>query len=118
LTGGFGVDCVLEVAGIPSLIPTGLKCLRTGGRYVEIGNSSPGADFTYDACDIVWRRLTLKGVHNYDARHLQMGVDFLAMSRDRFAFKDLVSRRVSLEDINQGLRIADSGEAVRVAVLP
>ena len=118
VTGGFGVDCVLEVAGLPSLIPPGLKCLRTGGRYVEIGNSSPGADFTYDACDIVWRRLTLKGVHNYDARHLQMGVDFLAMSRDRFPFKDLVARRVSLENINEGMRIADSGEAVRVAVLP
>ena len=53
LTNGFGVDCVLEVAGVPSLIPTGLKCLRTGGRYVEIGNSAPGAEFTYDACDIV-----------------------------------------------------------------
>jgi threonine dehydrogenase-like Zn-dependent dehydrogenase len=118
LTGGFGVDCVLEVAGVPSLIPTGLKCLRTGGRYVEIGNSAPGAEFTYDACDIVWRRLTLKGIHNYDARHLQMGVDFLAMAHDVFPFKDLVTHRVSLDNINDGLRIADSGEAVRVAVLP
>ncbi len=118
LTEGFGVDCVLEVAGVPSLIPTGLKCLRTGGRYVEIGNSSPGADFTYDACDIVWRRLTLKGIHNYDAKHLQMGVDFLAMNVDTFPFKDLVTHRVSLDNINEGLRIADSGEAIRVAVLP
>jgi threonine dehydrogenase-like Zn-dependent dehydrogenase len=106
------------VAGVPSLIPTGLKCLRTGGRYVEIGNSAPGAEFTYDACDIVWRRLTFKGIHNYDARHLQMGVDFLAMAHDVFPFKDLVTHRVSLDNINDGLRIADSGEAVRVAVLP
>jgi threonine dehydrogenase-like Zn-dependent dehydrogenase len=118
LTEGFGVDCVLGVAGIPNLIPPGLKCLRTGGRYVEIGNSSPGADFTYDACDIVWRRLTLRGIHNYDARHLQMAVDFLAMSRDEFPFKALVTHRVSLGNINDGLRIADSGEAIRVAVLP
>jgi Zn-dependent alcohol dehydrogenase len=40
------------------------------------------------------------------------------MTRDVFPFKDLVTRRVSLDDINDGLRIADSGEAVRVAVLP
>ena len=118
LTDGFGVDCVLEVAGVPSLIPTGLKCLRTGGRYVEVGNSSPGAEFTYDACDIVWRRLTLQGIHNYDARHLQMAVDFLSMTRDVFPFKDLVTHRVSLDNINDGLRIADSGEAIRVAILP
>jgi len=118
LTGGFGVDCALEVAGIPGLIPTGLKCLRTGGRYVEVGNSAPGAHFTYDACDIVWRRLTLKGVHNYDARHLQAGVDFLAMTRDIFPFKKIVTHRVSLENINDGMRLADSGQAVRVAVHP
>jgi len=118
LTGGFGVDRVLEVAGLPSHIPPGLKCLRTGGRYVEIGNSSPGADFTYDACDIVWRRLTFTGIHNYDVRHLQMGVDLLAMEHDVFPFKDLVTHRVSLADINQGLRLAESGAAVRVAVHP
>jgi threonine dehydrogenase-like Zn-dependent dehydrogenase len=118
LTGGFGVDCAMEVAGIAGLIPLGLKCLRTGGRYVEIGNSSPGANFTYDACDIVWRRLTLKGVHNYDAKHLQAAVDLLAATRTIFPFKDIVTHRVSLDNINEGLRIADSGKAIRVAVLP
>ncbi|CAB1080515.1 Threonine dehydrogenase and related Zn-dependent dehydrogenases [Olavius algarvensis Delta 1 endosymbiont] len=118
MTGGFGVDCTLEVAGIPDLIPTGLKCLRTGGRYVEVGNSAPGANFTYDACDIVWRRLTLKGIHNYDARHLQAGVDLLAMTREIFPFRDIVTHRVSLENINDGMRLADSGEAIRVAVEP
>jgi len=50
--------------------------------------------------------------------HLQMGVDFPAMAHDVFPFKDLVTHRVSLNNINDGLRIADSGEAVRVAVLP
>jgi len=118
LTDGFGVDCAMEVAGIPGLIPLGLKCLRIGGRYVEIGNSAPGANFSYDACDIVWRRLTLKGIHNYDARHLQAAVDFLAATRAIFPFKDIVTHRVSLENINEGLRLADSGQAVRVAVLP
>ena len=118
LTDGLGVDCALEVAGIPALIPTGLKCLRTGGRYVEIGNVAPDAHFTYDACDIVLRRLTLTGVHNYDARHLQAGVDLLAMTHKIFPFKDIVTHRVDLEGINEGLRLADSGEAVRVAVLP
>ena len=118
LTGGFGVDCAMEVAGIPDLIPIGLKCLRTGGRFVEVGNSAPGALFTYDACDMVWRRLTLRGVHNYDARHLQAGVDLLSATREQFPYKDIVTHRVSLEEINDGLRLADSGAAVRVAVLP
>jgi putative phosphonate catabolism associated alcohol dehydrogenase len=118
LTSGFGVDCVMEVAGVAGLIPTGLKCLRTGGRFVEIGTASPGANFTYDACDIVWRRLTLKGVHNYDTKHLQAAVDFLEATRTVFPFKDIVTHRVNLDQINEGLRLADSGQAVRVALLP
>jgi putative phosphonate catabolism associated alcohol dehydrogenase len=118
LTAGFGVDCTLEVAGIPDLIPLGLQCLRTGGRFIEIGTSSPGAHFSYDACDIVWRRLTLKGIHNYDAKHLQMGVDLLSQTHKRYPFGDIVTHRFNLDEINEGLRLAESGQAIRVAVLP
>jgi len=118
LTGGFGVDCVFEAAGSPDLIPIGLKCLRTGGRLIEMGNSFPGARFSYDACDLVWRRLTLSGVHNYDTRHLQMGIDLIAASRHRFPFDKLVTHAYTLDEINIALRTAASGEAVRVAVFP
>ena len=118
LTGGFGVDVVLEVAGVPSLIPVGLNCLRTGGRMVELGNCSPNAVFSFDAWQIVSRCLTLKGIHNYDARHLQMAVDFLSMTQNRFPFKDIVTHRFDLTHINEGLRVAESGEAIRVAIRP
>lgn len=118
LTDGVGVDCALEVAGIPDLIPLGMQCLRIGGRFVEIGTSFPDAHFSYDACDIVWRRLTLKGVHNYDAKHLQMGVDLLSQTHKRYPFRDIVTHRFSLDDINDGLLLAKSGQAIRVAVQP
>jgi threonine dehydrogenase-like Zn-dependent dehydrogenase len=118
LTDGFGVDCTLEVAGDPDLIPVGLKSSRIGGRLIAMGTVFPAADFSYDACDIVWRRLTLKGVHNYEARHPQMGVNFLSMSRKTFPFKELAAHKVSLDEINEGLRLAESGRAIRVAVVP
>ncbi len=118
LTGRFGVDCAMEVAGVPEVIPAGLKCMRTGGRYIELGNVFAGANFTYDVSDILFRRLTIKGIHNYDTKHLQKGVDFLEMTRGIFPFKDMVSHTVRLEEINGGLRIAKSGKAIRVAVLP
>ncbi len=117
-TDGIGVDCVLEVAGSPDLIPIGLQCLRIGGRLIEMGNSFPNAHFNYDACDLVWRRLTLTGVHNYDTRHLQMGIDFLAATNDQFPFDKLVTHRFKLEEINTALQMAASGEAIRVALLP
>jgi Zn-dependent alcohol dehydrogenase len=100
------------------LIPIGLQCLRIGGRLIEIGNSFPNARFSCDACDFVWRRLTLTGVHNYDTRHLQMGIDFIAATRDQFAFEKLVTHRFDLSDINHAIQTAASGEAIRVAILP
>jgi alcohol dehydrogenase len=117
-TEGRGADCVMEVAGVPGLIPLGLKCLRIGGRLVEIGNSFPDANFTCDASDIVWRRLTIQGVHNYDARHLREGIQLLSQARDRFPFAEIVTHTVPLEAINAGLRLAQSGDAIRVAVIP
>lgn len=118
LTDGFGVDAAMEVAGVPELIPLGLKCLRKGGRFVLHGTAFPGANFTYDASDIVFRWLTLRGIHNYDTKHLQRGIDFLDQTRNRFAFHAIVTHRFSLRDINQAMKMAHSGEGVRVAVLP
>jgi len=118
LTGGFGADVVMELAGFPPLLPLGLKCLRTGGRLVEIGNAFAGANFNCDASDIVFKRLTIKGIHNYDTIHLQKGVDFLQMARKLFPFEKIVGERVSLDEINTGLKIAESGRTIRVAVKP
>jgi putative phosphonate catabolism associated alcohol dehydrogenase len=117
ITDGSGVDCVFEVAGSANLIPLGLQCLRIGGRLIEIGNSFPDARFSYDACDIVWRRLTLTGVHNYDTRHLQMAINFIAAASDRFPFEKLVTHRFELQEINTALHMAASGEAMRVALV-
>jgi alcohol dehydrogenase len=118
LTGGFGVDCAMEVAGVPELIPVGLACLRTGGRYVELGNSFPGAIFSYDASDIIWRRLTICGVHNYDTAHLQQAVDFLAAAAFKFPFETIVTHRYPLEKVNEAMKAAASGVSLRVAVTP
>jgi Zn-dependent alcohol dehydrogenase len=57
-------------------------------------------------------------VHNYDTRHLQRAVDFLAAANDQFPFEKLVTHRFKLEEINAALQKAASGEAIRVALLP
>ena len=118
LTKGHGVDAAMEAAGVPSLIPLGLKALRKGGRMVLHGTCFAGADFCYDASDIVMRWLQIFGAHNYDARHLQMGVDFLSQTKHKFPFHKLTTHRFPLDEINQAMKLAQSGVGIRVAVLP
>ncbi|MHB9098416.1 MAG: zinc-binding dehydrogenase [Syntrophales bacterium] len=118
LTDGFGADAVMEVAGVPSIVSAGLKCLRIGGRYIEHGSTFPGANVTLDFSEIVFRCLTVRGVHNYDTRHLQWGVDFLSQAKGTFPFYKLVTDRFPLDDINQAMNLARSGKAIRVAIIP
>ena len=116
LTRGYGVDVAMEVAGRPEIIPAGLKSLRKGGQYVEHGNVFPGANFTYDASDIIFRYLTIKGIHNYDTKHLEWSIDFLQRTQSIFPFKDIVTHRFELDEINKAMEVAHSGEAIRVAI--
>jgi len=117
-TDGFGVDAVLEVAGVPELIPAGLGALRIGGRLIEVGNVFPGALATLDLSEIVFRWLTVRGVHNYDLRHLQRAVDFLIETQELFPFASLVGEQYPLEMIGDALEAAQARRAVRIAVMP
>ncbi len=118
MTRGYGVDIAIEVAGRPEAIPVGLKCLRKGGQYIEQGNAFPGATFTYDASDFIFRMISIRGIHNYDTRHLEWGVDFLQRYQNIFPFKDIVTHSYSLDEINEAMEMANSGKAIRVAVKP
>jgi Zn-dependent alcohol dehydrogenase len=42
----------------------------------------------------------------------------MSATRDLFPFENLVTHRYKLEDINDALKMAASGEAIRVAILP
>ncbi|WP_145246004.1 zinc-binding dehydrogenase [Aeoliella mucimassa] len=117
LTGGFGVDCAMEVAGVPAVVPAGLASLRKGGRFVELGCSFPEATTSLDLSTILWNLLTIRGVHNYDFRHLQQAVDFVSQTIDRFPFDELTSRQFKLEDIDQAIAAAEQNGLGRVAIV-
>lgn len=118
LTNGFGVDVAMEVAGVPTLIPLGLKCLQKGGIMILHGTAFPNANFTYDSSDIIFRWLTIRGVHNYDTRHLQWGINFLTQTKAMFPFHKLITHRYPLNEINKAIKVALSGEGIRVAIKP
>jgi L-iditol 2-dehydrogenase len=44
LTGGLGVDVVLECAGVPGLVEAGLEMLRRGGRCAAVGIPTIGVE--------------------------------------------------------------------------
>ena len=71
-----GPDVVLEVCGVASVVPVGIRMLRIGGRYVLAGAVNPGSTFTLDGNDLIRKWITLRGIHNYHPRHLIQALDF------------------------------------------
>ena len=113
-----GADAVIEVTGVPEVIPVGLGLLRTGGRYTLAGVVNPGAMVTIDANQILRRCLTLSGVHNYHPRHLVQALDFVVANHERFPFRDLVDAKYPLERIQDAFEDAAERRVLRAAIVP
>jgi threonine dehydrogenase-like Zn-dependent dehydrogenase len=117
-TGGWGADAVLELAGTPKVVAAGLKMLRKGGQYSWQGNVFPGAKVELDASEVIFKWLTIRGFHNYDALQLGEAVGFLERTNGKYPFKQMVSQKLPLADLAKGLKMAEERKAIRVAICP
>jgi len=113
-----GPDVVLEVCGVASVVPAGIRMLRTGGRYVLAGVVNPGSCFTLDGNDLIRKWITLKGIHNYHPRHLIQALDFVMANRGRFPFREIVDSRFGLDELGEAFEKAANHSVLRAAIVP
>lgn len=113
-----GADAVLEVCGVPDVIPLGIDMLRVGGTYVLGGVVNPNALVTLDANLVLRKLLTLRGVHNYHPRNLIEALDFVVANRQRFPFHDLVDGKYPLDRVNDAMADAAARRVLRAAIVP
>ena len=113
-----GADVGIEVCGIPNVVPVGIRMLRVGGCYVIGGLVNPGADFTLDGNEVLRRLITIKGVHNYQPRHLIKALDFVMSNRERFPFADMVDSKFSLDQLDEAFARAADRSVLRAAIVP
>jgi threonine dehydrogenase-like Zn-dependent dehydrogenase len=119
LTGGFGADVVADFVGYPEVVPEGLRMLRGGGCYLEVGSIAPGNVFSYDATALVRASARLVAVSNYSPWALARALAFLKRNLGRFPFDRLVSHVFSLARIGAAFREADwmqkGGDGLRLS---
>jgi threonine dehydrogenase-like Zn-dependent dehydrogenase len=118
LTEGWGADVVMEVAGFPRVVQEGVGMLGSGGRYVEIGNISPGLTFAADPAQWVTANATIFAVNHYARRHLRDALDILTRKRATYPFDRLVSHRFPLHQIDEVMAAQDRGEITRASLVP
>lgn len=106
-------DITLEFSGSEFGVTTCIDSLGIGGRAVLAGSVATSPTFSLDPQWLVrgWRTIT--GVHNYEPRHLEQAVEFLADSQ--IDWDTVVSAPIALQDVPAEVQ-AVPVEFLRVAV--
>lgn len=112
-------DCVIECCGNSDVVANGIKMLRPGGAYVFAGMVHPGTAFQVTGEQIIRKCLTIQGIHNYQARHLEQAVAFLHRNLHTYPFHTLVgAREYKLDDLDKAMDAAMTKNDFRVCVRP
>ena len=116
VTGKRGADVCIEVCGAKTAPQQAVEALRTGGRYLIAGLVTPGSILDIDANQVTRKCLTIKGIHNYRPDHLGMSLKFLEKNYRKYPFEEIVKLSYPLDEINQAVKTASTGEYIRVGI--
>lgn len=117
LNGGTGADVAVELVGFPEAFGEGIALIGQGGRYVEIGNISPGLTLTFDPAYLTLGNKSVIGVAFYEPLSLQKAVGFLAATADRLPYGKLFGAQYPLESINEAFEDADARRVTRASIV-
>jgi threonine dehydrogenase-like Zn-dependent dehydrogenase len=118
MTNNRGVDVALEVAGVPQAFAEGVEYIRAGGRYIVIGNISPGQTVAFDPGYLTRKSVHIIPVLRYNPWYLKKALDFLERNVDRFPFETLLDAQFPLEDIQEALDQSAARTVTRATIIP
>jgi len=119
LTGGAGVDVVIEAAGSARAIEEGVRLVRDGGVYVVAGHYTNVGDSTINAHEHINRKhLDILGCWGSEVRHFAGAIRALERYGSEIPWHLIGSRTFGLRDIDDALRAAESMQVVKAIVDP
>jgi S-(hydroxymethyl)glutathione dehydrogenase / alcohol dehydrogenase len=117
LTGGQGVDCVVESAGSASALKLSVELCRAGGEVIWLGKLGVDDDITFR-----WGALMQeKRIRRNSYGNARPSRDFPALCRQYLAGKlkldPLITARIPLEAINDGFDALRDKRAIRTVIV-
>jgi S-(hydroxymethyl)glutathione dehydrogenase/alcohol dehydrogenase len=118
LTGGRGADYAFEVIGLPETILQVFAMTRTGGTAVMVGMPRMDATVTFPAWQLFGGEKRLLGCVYGSAQVKRDFHRFVALvETGRLDLGAMVSRRISLDDVNDAFRAMAAGEVIRSVIV-
>lgn len=116
-TDGRGADVVITAAASGRAQEQGLQMLARRGRLSLFGGlPKDAATISVDANLVHYRELTLVGVNGSTPDHNKRALDLIATGAVPVA--DLITHRLPLEDVLEGIEIVARGDAIKVTIEP
>lgn len=116
-TDGFGADLAVEVAGVPQAFAEGAHLLRDGGRYLEMGNITPGHTTEFDPAMLTRKNIQVVSTMRYDPWYLGKGLEFLEETVDTYPYEQLIDSEFHLSDVQTALEKSDAREVTRASLI-
>ncbi len=117
MTGG-GPDRVIEAAGSAKVLETAYLATRRGGTTVTVGLPNPATLLSIPAVSLVAEERTLRGSYLGSADPQQLLPQLFEFWRaGQLPLEQLISGRLTLDQINLGFDRLASGEAVRQIIV-
>ncbi|QRG69031.1 zinc-binding dehydrogenase [Brevibacillus choshinensis] len=117
LTGGKGADVCMELTGVPAALNEGVNLLRYGGKYISIGNISPGQMTSFDPGLMTRKALTIYSYMRYEPWYLNRALHFISKNIEKYPFDELLDAEFDLEDVNIALDKSAAREITRATIV-
>jgi threonine dehydrogenase-like Zn-dependent dehydrogenase len=118
-TDGRGVDIALYCSGVPATFTEAFRVVRTGGVIVEAGAFvDMGPVLINPNSDICSRNVSVLGIGGEMATQYEPSMRLLVANLDRYPLRKIVSHILPLDRAREAVLLAQSGEAMQVALDP
>jgi S-(hydroxymethyl)glutathione dehydrogenase/alcohol dehydrogenase len=117
ITRGRGADYAFDVVGGPEVVAQTFRTIGAGGMLVLVGYGPIDAELKFPAFELQSQEKCVKGCVAGSAqirRDFQRFVDLIETGRINTA--SMVSRTISLDQVNQALEDLHTGEAIRSVI--
>ena len=117
-TEGRGVDVAVECVGMPEAIPQAMNWIRRGGLYLVEGVFTDMGEVLFNPHLIVSKGLRIVGISNHPFTAYQASMDLMLRYREQMPLNKFVTHRFPLEQSQEAIETALSGECIKVVFQP
>lgn len=119
LTGGRGVDVVIEAAGHPEAVGQALDLVRDGGRVVVVGQYTDHGPIPINPHTQINRKhVELRGCWGSDYSHFHRAVELAARFQHQVPWRDMVTGRFGLEQAGEALEQVERRQLLKALIVP